>query len=206
MCTQTTSNRYRVKIFYRKPRYTHYCSVWNIILSSLYQKCMIWALKPAKAAPNLNQPPRRYKRFLEARIKLKLKALEKKIENIARNQSKRRRFASIQAAAVSRDWPSWRATGIKPTAMHRHLIRWNSRGENMLISQSPRNFFRSLVFLASIRCIQPTGQLTQLSARPIYPTFFNRDDSVKQTFHPLITFNYFATRTICHRLPTLTVE
>lgn len=43
MCTQVTNNRYRVKIFYRKPRYTHYCSVWNIILSSLYQKCMIWA-------------------------------------------------------------------------------------------------------------------------------------------------------------------
>lgn len=37
-----TNSKYRIRIFHRKPRYTHYCSVWNIILSSLYQKCTIW--------------------------------------------------------------------------------------------------------------------------------------------------------------------
>lgn len=42
MCTPITNNQYRVKIFYRKPRYTHYCSVWNVIFDSLYQKCSIW--------------------------------------------------------------------------------------------------------------------------------------------------------------------
>lgn len=45
MCTLVTNNIYCVKLFFRKPRYTHFCSVWNIILSSLYQKCRIWAIK-----------------------------------------------------------------------------------------------------------------------------------------------------------------
>lgn len=45
MCTLLT-DPYCAKIkFYRKPRYTHFCSVWNIILSSLYQKCRIWIQK-----------------------------------------------------------------------------------------------------------------------------------------------------------------
>lgn len=45
MCTLLT-DPYCAKLkFYRKPRYTHFCSVWNIILSSLYQKCTIWTKK-----------------------------------------------------------------------------------------------------------------------------------------------------------------
>lgn len=30
-----------VVFFYRKPRYTHYCSVWNILLGRVYQTCKI---------------------------------------------------------------------------------------------------------------------------------------------------------------------
>lgn len=41
MCKLLIHSQSRVVIFYRKPRYTHYCSVWNIILGELYQKCSI---------------------------------------------------------------------------------------------------------------------------------------------------------------------
>lgn len=41
MCKLIINCQSRVVIFYRKPRYTHYCSVWNIILGELYQKCSI---------------------------------------------------------------------------------------------------------------------------------------------------------------------
>lgn len=30
-----------VVLFYRKPRYTHYCSVWNILMGTAYQTCKI---------------------------------------------------------------------------------------------------------------------------------------------------------------------
>lgn len=44
MCKLIIHCQSRVVIFYRKPRYTHYCSVWNIILGVLYQKCTIWVI------------------------------------------------------------------------------------------------------------------------------------------------------------------
>lgn len=44
MCTSSVlfDRRNKVVRFFRKPRYTHYCSIWNILLGTLYQKCNIW--------------------------------------------------------------------------------------------------------------------------------------------------------------------
>lgn len=108
MCTLLT-DLYCPKIkFYRKPRYTHFCSVWNIILSSLYQKCRIWILSKNKE--------------LNTQIICKIsKSL---------NWSKTRRW-NFTWLPVNR-WRQlrrWKAIGSSQMVTLKHRIRWNLRGE-----------------------------------------------------------------------------
>lgn len=50
-----------VVLFYRKPRYTHYCSVWNILLGTLYQTCKIWSNRSAEQRKvNLKKKKRKF--------------------------------------------------------------------------------------------------------------------------------------------------
>lgn len=44
-----------VVLFYRKPRYTHYCSVWNVLLGTVYQTCKIWGESRTTTLNQINQ-------------------------------------------------------------------------------------------------------------------------------------------------------
>lgn len=129
MCTSITKNPYRVKIFYRKPRYTHYCSVWNIILSSLYQKCMIWAVNRDECFSIIREVFARRESCdtQESTFKTYRNQKSTKSHRHPLNWGRKRHWSSTWSP---NRWPTWRATGINRTATRRHRIRWNSRGEN----------------------------------------------------------------------------
>lgn len=147
MCTLLT-DPYCAKLkFYRKPRYTHFCSVWNIILSSLYQKCRIWTNRRQK--------------------KIKHENLFK-IINYTKllNWSKTRRW-NFTWLLVNR-WQQlqrWKAIGSRQMVTLNHRIRWNLKGEKSFFFwihfflQQPQKFTFEIFFISAISCFWP-----QLSA------------------------------------------
>lgn len=123
MCNSKTKLT-SVKIFYRKPRYTHYCSVWNIILSSLYQKCMIWIEVHRQKSSQDKGKLKRGGRILFP----KFTAYQAKAWKSAKKPLNWSRKRHLNFTWLPNRWPTWRATGIRRTATAKPLIRWNLRG------------------------------------------------------------------------------
>lgn len=158
MCNLLT-DPYCAKIkFYRKPRYTHFCSVWNIILSSLYQKCTIWIAAIDRQA----EPKEKIK--TSPRICSKSPQTPRK----SLNWSKTRRW-NFTWLLVNR-WqqpPRWKAIGSKQMVTLNHRIRWNLKGEKIFsiqyffLQQKPQKSAFEIFFVcvSALSCFWP-----QLSA------------------------------------------